>query len=844
ANYYAGYLAFRNEDYETALKDLMEASQNEHYQPVVPCLILQTYYKQKRFEELLAYSYQIHNQGVALKNEEEIALLTAEAYFFTEQYPEAAQHYEEYIALQDFAATSEVLYRTAYALYKAGDKYKARQYFQELALQQDAIGQLASYYTGLLYLESNQKTLALTAFDKAHQGAFSEEIQEEATFQYAQVSYALGHFASTIEILQQFQKAYPTSQHTSAANALLSQAYLYTQDYDLAIDHIAQLAHPPQSSLQIYQKATFYKGSECFNQNAYQHAIESFQQSLKHPLNKQLATQAHYWIGESYSALQQPAQAIAPYKHVLQHTGPQETIHQQALYGLAYAYFQTQHYAQALPYFVQYAQLQPPQMPTAWRQDAIMRTADCYYAAKAYDQALQYYDQVLQHQPAHVHYQKGIIYSLRKDPKAAQAHLKVILDNYSHTVYYEKALFETAHIALVQNSYPEAIQGFTEFIQHKPHSPQVPDALLNRAIAQGNLAQYQAAAKDYERLLQDYPQHPNAQSALLELPKVCSLAGEPEKFNQYLATYQAANPNAAALEKVQFDASKHLFYAQQYAAAIQQLNTFLESYPQSSHAPEAHFLAAEAHYRQGQAAQAQAQYHVALQTPQVPFYNKIIWRLATLAYQQQDFAQALDYSQQLQQCARNKKERYHALEGIMKANHALKHFEAMQAAATQIIAQGNLAVNATTEAILYLGKAAKEQGELKAAQQYFAQVVQRTQNQQAAEAQYLIAQLHYDAKRYQESLEALFELNKQFTAYKQWTNQGFLLIAANYLALDEIFQAKATLQSIIDHAEDPTTVATAKEKLAAIGQQAESPVQITTPEEEVPAADDEFKTIE
>lgn len=48
------------------------------------------------------------------------------------------------MALKDFVAASEVLCRTAYALYQADEVYKVLKYFKELALQEDAIGQSAS----------------------------------------------------------------------------------------------------------------------------------------------------------------------------------------------------------------------------------------------------------------------------------------------------------------------------------------------------------------------------------------------------------------------------------------------------------------------------------------------------------------------------------------------------------------------------------------------------------------------------------------------------------------------------------------------------------------------------
>jgi TolA-binding protein len=842
ANYYAGYIALKQEDYVTALDDLMRASENTAYQPVIPYLVLQVYYKQQRFQELLNYIHEIRSAGVVLKHEDEIALLTAEAYFFTDNHAAAAQHYEEHIALKDCVVTSEVLYRTAYAFYKASKAYKALQYFKKLALQEDAIGQSASYYTGLICLQANQKMLALSAFEKAKKADFSDDIQEEATFNYAKISYELGNFSITIETLQKFKQVYVASKHLPEVDTLLSEAYFRTKDYDLAIIYIEGLAMKSQRLLELYQKVTFCKGGEYFNNAAYTQAISLFQKSLHHPFDQALAIRSHVWLGECLSALQQYEQAIVVYQQVLPSITKTDPLYQQAVYGLGYAYFNTENYSQALIQFVQYVHQNKDSIAAVWQQDVLVRLADCYYATKDYQQALRSYDQVLQHYPAHAHYQKGLVFDILDDVAAAQASFQSILSDYAHTVYYEKALFAIAHMDFVRNDYPRAIEEFTKLIQTQPHSTLVPDALLRRALAYVNLSQYTQAAQDCELLLDVYPKHINAQSALLELSKIYTLEGKQEKFQQYLTHYHATDPDA--VEKVTFDTAKALFYDQRYTVAIEQLQSFLACYPKSRLVPEVSFLMAEAFYRKDDVPNALSHYQVALKVPHTPFYNKALLRIGMLAYKQKNFSKALTYYQQLQDCAKSKKENYHALVGIMKASHALQHYEVVQQCASLIIKEGNLTVDSTSEATLFMGKAAMQQGKYQEARTHFIQIVENYQDYHAAEAQYLLGLLHYEAQEYQQSLEALFELNKQFPSYKKWVNRSFLLIAENYLSSGEVLQAKTTLQSIIDNAEEEEIVASAQDKLRILIQKIASSLKLSDVDSAPLEEEYEFKILE
>lgn len=816
ANYYAGYIALRNGNYVAALNDLEKANESAAYRPVVPYLVLQVYYQQKRFQELITYANALPKKNIDLKNKDDIALLTAEAHFLMKKYATAARHYEDYIGIKELIVNSEVLYRTAYALHQTGDDYKALKYFKELAIQQDAIGQLASYHAGLIYSHRKQKRDGLIAFDKARKMDFSKDIQAEATFQYARLSYELGHFANTIEALQNFKAKYPANSRRSAADTLLSQAYWQTNDYDLAISHITLVSDPSEDLRKAYQKATFYKGNQCFNEGAYQTAIALFQKSLKHPLDAHLALQARLWLGESFSALRHYQQAQRAYEQLLSQGQKKTKTHHQARYGLGYAYYNTAQYEKALACFLQYARLSPHKVSKRWLQDAQLRVADCYYATKKYSQALKAYSKVRQYRPAHVYYQQGVIHGILGDKSAAHASLQVVFQQHTDTPYYEKALFELGNIGLLQNDYQQTINALTRLIQKKPNSSLMPDVLLNRAIAYVNLKKYNQAIQDYERLLKQYPRHANGQDSLLELSKIYQLAGKPKAFEKYLAVYKASNADQGVLEQLAFDTAKSHFYDQDYVAAIKKLRQFLTTYPQSKQLNEALFLVAEAHYRQGAQKKALRAYRRAVKDIKTPFYNKILWRLGMIYAQLEDFEQALGYYQQLQASAKTSRETYHALEGSMKANHALQRYAAAQQSASLIMKQGNLAANATNEAMLFLGKAAMQQKKPKEARAYFKKLLKGSTDVHAAEAQYLLAQLHYEAQEFQKSLTALFELNKQFSGYKVWTNRGFLLIAENYIALEEAFQAKATLQSIIDNAADPKIVAVARQKLAGL----------------------------
>ena len=65
-------------------------------------------------------------------------------------------------------------------------------------------------------------------------------------------------------------------------------------------------------------------------------------------------------------------------------------------------------------------------------------------------------------------------------------------------------------------------------------------------------------------------------------------------------------------------------------------------------------------------------------------------------------------------------------------------------------------------------------------------------------------------------METLFQLNSTYGTYQQWLGRSFLLIADNYLKMNELLQAKATLNSLIENFPDPVIKVQAEAKLIEI----------------------------
>jgi tetratricopeptide (TPR) repeat protein len=100
---------------------------------------------------------------------------------------------------------------------------------------------------------------------------------------------------------------------------------------------------------------------------------------------------------------------------------------------------------------------------------------------------------------------------------------------------------------------------------------------------------------------------------------------------------------------------------------------------------------------------------------------------------------------------------------------------------------------------LYAGKAYLQRGDTTAAVNEFDYTVSNTKTIAAAEAKYNVAEIEYLRGKYKASQKTCFDLVKDLPNYDYWVAKTYLLLADNYVALKDNFQAKATLQSVIDN---------------------------------------------
>ena len=844
SSYYAGYINFEKGEYDRSFYDFTRAEKSEAYATVVPSLLVKVYYKQKRYDELLTYAQQAlrrHN----IRDRSEINLYVGETYFQQKNYEKAAQYFDEYLASRKGKAERGLLFRIATVQMKTGKDEAAIKGFKQVALKSDTLGFTASYFLGNLYLKDGNKTFARAAYKMAMENHFNATLEEESMFKYAKINLDLEHFDEAISTINTYKQRYPGSKRVENIDEILTEAYLNSRNFDKALAYIEKMTHRSARIKKAYQQIAFFKGTELFNDGKYRDAVALFDKSLDYPMSNSFVIKATFWKGEAYSIGLKYDEAIQAYAAVFRADKDGQTPeYLQSRYGIGYAYYNKQMYAKALDHFLFYAaRVDEKQFPEKF-MDALVRSGDCYYATKQYKLALHVFDEVIdknKNNADYAYFRQGMIHGILGNLEASNRKFDQLLSDYPTSRNVPAALYQKARFNFESGAYSFAITLFSKLISQFPESQYVPYALQSRAIANTNLKNAAAAESDYKRIIEKYPTHEVAAGALLGLQEVMSTTGNQGTYEKYMAMYRKANPNSTQLERIEFESAKGKYYNQQYEMAISSLKKFIEKFPESAQLTDARYMIADAYYRTGQPLQALDFYYSIAEETSYNRYRKVIQRIAELEYAGENASKSMNYYQKLAEIASTKKEELAAWQGLMRLHFQQGNYEKCIGYGEQIIEKGQVSANAKNEALLLIGKSYLAMGKEKEANDALEKTVASAKDENGAEAQYLLAQMLFDKKLYQPSLDKLFELNASYSIYEKWLGKSFLLIADNYLAMGEDFQAKATLQSIIENSPETDIVDKAKLKLLALEQKAAEEETIGLDTLEVEEAPDNLK---
>ncbi len=811
SSYYAGFIEFGNKAYDDAIVDLKRASTDANFANSVTIMLASVYYTKGDYEELINFVQPLVSSSSKVSKNVQVAIFLAEAYYYTKQFDKAITYYEK----GSKKLNAETAYNYGVCLTKVGNNAKAIGILKNIAGNSSDTEIAASYLLGKVYLAKNEKLYALGAFLQI-ENVENKEIAEESKFIAARLSFQLGRTTQCIELLQQFTNAYPNSIHAKEASNILAKALVQTNDYQAAITYIESLPTINGGVKEAYQKATYFLGVEQYNKRKFRLAVANFEKSIANGVDAIMKAKAQLYTAEAFSLGRKYAESEPYYKSVIK-SNLQPSSHEMLLarFGLGYALYNQEKYKEAKLQFQTYVNLADKKDSKYGR--ALVRLADCEYISKAYSTALTYYTAAVNgvfREKDYAYYQIGVIYHIQSKYEEALSKLDRVITMYKSSPYQDDAIFEKGTIYLEMGSYDLAITSFSSLITDHPRSKYVPFGLEKRALSNFNRKKYKSTIADYELFLKKYPYNPSVQNVLLGLQQAYLLDGRPTDFNATLHRFKNANPDIKGLEGVEFDAIRGYYNDGLYTKAEEGFKGFISNYPDDPNLGEAKFILAESLLRQAKLKEALKFYYEVEKDDLYDQMYKVYERIADLEYDANNFNVAISYFHKLSKNSISVNQNLRAVNGLMKSHYFNGKYDSVHVYAKQLLESDGTRNEFLVSAHLFNGKTFFAIGDYENAEKSFKATALIANDESGAEAQYMLGEIKYLTKQYDASNEVLYIIPQKYGNYTEWLDKAFLLIADNFMGKEELFQAKATLESIIENTTSNITKSKAKQRLA------------------------------
>lgn len=782
-DYYEAFANYHLGDQKAALSGFEKVKNSEEFGTSSKFFIAKIQLEDNQVDEVIALA-----QG-ELSDEETITnsgfyQLIGEAFALKNNVAKADAYFERAIELHPGIPTAALYYQAGVSKFKIGNEDQAIEYLTKAGIQGGEYAQLSAFQLGRLYLKKQAFEKALFAYIEAS-ASDDKIIKEEAYYHAAQINAKLGNYSEAINYSTDYLEKFKDGSKAEEIKNLIAESYLRTSNYDLAINHLESTGVSNSTQKGVYQKVTFQKAVLMFNDGYFVEAKKWFRESLKYTPSLAIKDLAYFHLGEI-------AMRAGDYGLALENYQSQTQIDPISDYGIGYALYNQQKYDRALPHFRKASN----NTDVTMKLDAQVRLADCLYAIKSYNEAQSLYNQIsLKNSSPYIEFQLGKTQkNLGKTDEAIQSFREVFdSPRYGAAARFEAGLihFEVAH-------FKEAETYFTQVIEKYPDSEFVPEALLNRGIARKNLGKMGESASDYATILEKYVTSEFALNAILGLQELQQAGARINNLDKYIADYKEANPESGSLELIEFEAAKRQYFDFAYAEAAASFKKYLKDYPTSNNQTEARYYLADSYYRIDQLKDSKEVFDE-LKYIRNNLTGRILYRLGDINRRLGNTQDAKEAYLLLKDLNLTSKDTYNARQGLMMLHFESDSFNEAIAVANEIVNAEWKPLNGDQEAIMIK---AKSYLELDNQNEATNELKKLTTNKDiyGAEANYLLGLMSFQNNEHEQSLNTLFNLNANYGSYQDWVDRSYLLIAKNYIEMDELFQAKATLRSIIQHA--------------------------------------------
>ena len=798
ATYYKSYIGYTRGDYATSKKGFSSLKSSEAYGELVPYYLLQIEYKEGN------YPYVV-KEGEALlpksskDQAKDLQRIIAESWFRMNNFRKAADYiraFEKSGGKMDRAEN----YILGYSLYRTTNYQQAQPALQKVCGADDALTQNASYHLADCYLKNGDKKMASSAFAMASNDKFDASIAEDALFNYGKLQYELGGgtFNAAVNILTRYIEKYPSSERLQQARELLIAAYFNSSNYESAYNAIKALPNPDSSIRSALQKITYFNALEAYMQGDDVKAERMLEESVAIGVSPKYGALGSFWLGEIAYGRGDYDKAVEKYRYYLDRAPQSEREYKMALYNVGYSYFSQGNMSNAKRYFATF--VDSYRSSDSYRADAWNRYGDALYSMREYKSAVGCYEKAAAlgtTEGYYAQYQRAIALGIlgRTSAKIEALNTIVVADRGD---YVDDATFELGRTYIAQEQYRKGAEALQLFVENYPSSINHTQALLDLGLAFFNLHDAPSSLKYYDQVIAKDPHSTAAKEALRSVREIYVTTGDVDTYFTYAEKAGVeCDLSQMARDSLSFESAQKLYVAGRTEEAVLPLENYVANYPKGYYINDALFYLGDCYLKSERADDAVRTMFALVDRPVSQYTLRVLDKLSQYTFELGRYQESAKAYRKLYDVESQEPLREMAMMGYVKAVKAYGDDDALVAMADDVIAQEFAGEDALREARYAKANVLRKRGD-EAAIDLYKQLSGDVRHVEGAEASYLIIENEYKAGRMAEAEALVYAFADKNTPHSYWLGKAFILLGDIYRSKGDMFQARATYQSVAD----------------------------------------------
>ena len=796
AKYYIGFMAYEGDDYDKANEYFDQVSDQDKYKEKLSYYQADLNFKLGKFEKAIELAKaQLDNSNPQEKSQ--LSKIIGESYFNLENYAEAIPFLKAYKGTRGKWNNVDY-YQLGYAYYKQNDFESAISEFNKIIGGDNSVAQNAYYHLGESYINLDKKQEALNAFRNASQMDYDLKIQEDAWLNYAKISYEIGNpYQSVPQVLTSYLDTYPETNYKGDIETLLIDSYITSKNYKEAI----KLLENKKSfeNRVAYQKVAFYRGIEVYNEGDYTTAKNFFDISIKEAKTPVFTTRGIFWKAETDYHLNNFDDALIGFKQFEQQgeASAVKEIHN-IDYNIAYTYFKLKNYSKATEHFQTFVTNHKDDKLRL--NDAYLRLGDGYFVSTDYNNAISAYDKAIainEIEGDYANFQKTMSYGYSGQGSKKIQGLQSFIDAYPRSSLRDDAMYELANSYIKMNETNKAMAMYDRLNSEYKNSVFLSKALLRQGLSYYNANDNERALNKFKRVASDYPSTEEANQAVATARLIYIDLGRVEDYAAWVKTLDYIDVTDAELDNTAYLAAEKQYLENNTDGAIRQFNKYLNEFPNGIHALKSHFYVAQLYSKKDLPDNAKPHYEYVINKQKGEFTEQAIVKLSEIYLGNKNWDTAIPLLKRLENEADYPQNITYAQSNLMNAFYQKENYTEAVNYAEKSLQNSKIDNKVKSDAQIIIARSAIKTGNENKAKTAYAEVEKIATGALAAEALYYNAYFKNKEGKHQSSNTTVQKLARDYSSYKYYSAKGLVLMAKNYDALGDAFQATYILESVI-----------------------------------------------